>query len=72
MYMQYIVNLLISNWQLMKHIKPLSIYILLEYNSSRDAYLKFQNGDSGAQQLKQGFLIKAHIMDTLFKLQHLE
>ena len=41
---------------------------LLEYNSSRDPCLKFQNEGSGAQQLRQGFLMKAPIMDTLFRV----
>ena len=44
---------------------------LLEYNSSRDAYLKFQNGGSGARQLRQGFVMKRPIMDSTFEL-HLE
>ena len=43
----------------------------IRINSSRDAYLKFQNGGSGTWQLRQGFLIKIPIMDTPFELQHL-
>ena len=41
---------------------------LLEYNSSQDPRLKFQNGGSGAWQLRQGFSMKAPIMDTPFRV----
>ena len=43
---------------------------LWEYNSSRDPYMKFQNGGSGAWQLRQDFSIKIPIMNTPFKLTH--
>ena len=48
------------------------LWNLLEYNSSREVYLKFQNGGSGVWQLSQEFLIKTPIMDTLFELKNLE
>ena len=35
-------------------------------------YLKFQNGGSGAWQLRQGFSMKTPIMDTPFGLMHLK
>ena len=48
------------------------LWNLLEYNSSREVYLKFQNGGSGTGQLSQEFLIKTPIMDTPFELKNLE
>ena len=45
---------------------------LLEYDSSLDVYLKFQNGGSGAWQLRQGFSMKTPIIDTPFGLMYLE
>ena len=45
---------------------------LLEYSSSRDPHLKFQNGGNGARRLKQGFSMKMPIMDTPFEVKHLK
>ena len=69
MCMQYIVNLLINSWQLTKTDRAIEyLRNLLEYDSSRDMYLKFQNGGSCAQQLSQGFSMKTPIMDIPFRL----
>ena len=45
---------------------------LLEYNSSQDKHLKFQNGGHGAWQLRQGFLMITPITDTPFEVKHLK
>ena len=61
-----------NNWQLIKHIRPVNICEILEYNSSPDPHLKFQNGGNGARQLRQGFSMKTPIMDTSFEVKHLK
>ena len=45
---------------------------LLEYNSSRDPNLKFQNEGNGARQLRQGFSMKMPIMDNPIEVKHLK
>ena len=60
MHAVYIVNLLINNYNL-QNISGYWIFvkfILIKYNSLQNPYLKFQNWGSGAQQLRQGFLMK--------------
>ena len=48
------------------------LWNLLEYNSSRDPHLKFQNGGNGAWKLRQGFSMKTPIVDTPFEVKHLK
>ena len=63
MCMQYNIvnyNLLINNWQLTNisgHLVFTNV-TRTQYNSSQDAYLKFQNGGTSTCQLRQGFSMK--------------
>ena len=63
----------IGSRQLTKHIRSLLILQnSLEYYSSRDAYLKFQNGGHGARSCEARLIGEKAIMSTLFELQHLQ
>ena len=71
-YLSFTVYRLTNNRQLTKHQASEYLCNLLEYNSSRDPHLKFQNGGNGTQQLRQGFSKKTPITDTPFKVKLLK
>ena len=69
----YIGSLSINTCQLMKQIRSLIILQnSLEYDSSRDAYLKFQNEGNGAHSCEARLIGEKAILSTLFELQHLQ
>ena len=69
----YIGSLSINTCQLTKQIRSLLILQnSLEYDNSRDAYLKFQNGGNGTCSCEARLIGEKAIMSTLFELQHLQ